>query len=120
MLGFPMVQGDIGQSLLTAGIRMSPSSRRSLRRTALATATAAALAFATHSAVAAPDAVINTSALQSAESHDRFIVKYREGSAEHASDRALERSLQAAATATLHGTGLELRKLRRTATGAEV
>ena len=99
---------------------MSISSRRSVRRKALATATAAALALSAQTAFAAPDAVINTSALQSAESHDRFIVKYREGSAQHTSERALAQSLQAAATATLHGTGLQLRKLRRTATGAEV
>ena len=99
---------------------MTPADRRPLRRKALAAATAAVLSLAASSAFATGAAVVNTSGLESAETHDRFIVKYREGSAQRDSTAALERSLQAAATATLHGKALGLQKLRRTATGAEV
>ena len=99
---------------------MSPADRRPLRRKALAAATAAALSLAATGAFAADTAVINTSGLEQAEGNDRFIVKYRDGSAERSNPAALERALQAAATATLQGKALGLQKLRRTATGAEV
>ncbi|MCE7032209.1 S8 family serine peptidase [Lysobacter sp. GX 14042] len=99
---------------------MSTADRRSLRRTALAVATAAVLAVAATTASAAGDAVINTSSLESGESHDRFIVKYREGSPQRSSDSALQQSLQTAGRASLQGSALGLQKLRRTATGAEV
>lgn len=99
---------------------MSRADRRPLRRKALAAATAAALSLAATGAFAADTAVINTSGLEQAEGNDRFIVKYRDGSAERSNPAALERALQAAATATLQGKALGLQKLRRTATGAEV
>lgn len=99
---------------------MSPSQRRPLRRRALAAATAAVLSLAASGALATDLAVINTSGLEQAEGNDRFIVKYREGSAQRDNPAALDRALQAASTATLHGRALGLQKVRRTATGAEV
>ena len=99
---------------------MSPADRRPLRRKALAAATAAALSLAATGAFAADTAVINTSGLEQAEGNDRFLIKYREGSAARTNPAALDRALRAAATATLQGKALGLQKVRRTATGAEV
>ena len=102
--------------------RMSQDSLRGFRTHALAAATAAVLAAAMASApaVAAGQGVVNTAGLQSDAGNDRFIIKYREGSAQRTSAAALNRSLNAAANSTLHGQALGLKKLRRTATGAEV
>ena len=71
-------------------------------------------------AFAAGQGLVNTAGLQSDAGNDRFIVKYKEGSAQRSNAAALNRSLNAAANATLHGKALGLKKLRRTATGAEV
>ncbi|MDV3254676.1 MAG: hypothetical protein LOX98_04495, partial [Lysobacter sp.] len=96
---------------------MSQDSLRGFRTHALAAATAAVLAAAMASApaVAAGQGVVNTAGLQSDAGNDRFIIKYREGSAQRTSAAALNRSLNAAANSTLHGQALGLKKLRRTA-----
>jgi serine protease len=101
---------------------MSQDSLRGFRTHALAAATAAVLAAAMASApaVAAGQGVVNTAGLQSDVGNDRFIIKYREGSAQRASAAALNRSLNAAANSTLHGQALGLKKLRRTAIGSDV
>ena len=101
---------------------MSQDSLRGFRTHALAAATAAVLAAAMASApaVAAGQGVVNTAGLQSDAGNDRFIIKYREGSAQRTSAAALNRSLNAAANSTLHGQALGLKKLRRTAIGSDV
>jgi len=93
-----------------------------MRRHALAAATAAALSatLLSASALAAGQGLVNTAGLESGASNDRFIVKYKDGSSQRSNAAALNRSLNAAANATLHGKALGLKKLRRTATGAEV
>ncbi|MBW3549441.1 MAG: S8 family serine peptidase, partial [Proteobacteria bacterium] len=95
---------------------MSQSYSRRLRIRALAAATTVALL----SAPAWANDRVNMSGLQSAPTHDRFIVKYRDGSSEHASTAALQRALNNAAAAARSGRALGLQHLRRIATGAEV
>ena len=101
---------------------MSHCSLPGFRAHALAAATLAALSASMIAlpAFAAGDGTVNTAGLQSAATHDRFIVKYKDGSAQRTNAAALKRSLVAAANATLHGKALGLQKLRRTALGAEV
>jgi len=86
-----------------------------------------ALALATATALCATGAVaaerLNLDGLRSAELHDRFIVKYREGSATRTDDASLEKALARAARAlpadaSRRAPGIQ--RLRRTATGAEV
>ena len=86
---------------------------------------AAAIAVVVSSAVLAPAAAaerINLAGLQSAQQHDRFIVKYRDGTTALADPGALQTSLQNAARAVpaAGGDRLAIRALRRTGTGAEV
>ena len=57
---------------------------------------------------------VHTGGLQSAQTHDRFIVKYRNGAA---ADQA---ALTTAASASAAGKSLNVTKMRRTATGADV
>ena len=92
-----------------------------MRMHALAAATAAALStMVAVPAFAAGDGLVNTAGLQSEASNDRFIIKYKDGSAPTTNAAALNRSLNAAASATLHGKALGLKRLRRTALGSEV
>ncbi len=96
---------------------MSKLSSRRLRVHALAAATALVLS----STVVLPASAagrFDVSGLQSSQTHDRFIVKYRDGSTEHASAPALQRSLKAAGDSA--GRNFGLSHVRRTATGAEV
>ncbi len=89
------------------------------RMHALAVATAIALS----SMLAAPALAagrVELGGLPSAEQHDRFIVKYRDGSAERANSAALQRTLDAAAARGSAGKALHLQHLRRLAIGAEV
>ena len=97
---------------------MSDVSNRRMRQHALAAA-AAALSVFSLSAVAADR--IDTSALKPAGQYDRFIVKYRDGSAPRADAAALESSLRRAARAVPanRGRALGVEKLRRLAVGAE-
>ncbi|MFC3552055.1 S8 family serine peptidase [Lysobacter cavernae] len=97
---------------------MSQSKSRRMRVHALAAATAVVLSSSLLPASAAGR--VDFSGLASAQTHDRFIVKYREGSAERASATTLKRSLDSAATHSGAGRALGLQHLRRLAVGAEV
>jgi serine protease len=83
-----------------------------------ALAVAMLLALGTGSAAAAGR--LELSGLQSAEQHDQFIVKYRDGSAPRANATNLQRSLDAAVLGAGQGRGLRLQQLRRLAVGADV
>lgn len=97
---------------------MSNISRCRLRPHALAAMTA--LILSSFAAGAAASERVNLSGLQSADQHDRFIVKYREDSPQHADPAALRRSLDSAAAGARSAGQLQLQHLRRTGTGAEV
>ncbi len=102
---------------------MSDVSKRRIRMRALAVATATVLSsMAVIPAMAGER--LNLSGLQASELHDRFIVKYRDGSPELAGGAALAASLQGAARAVpakaASGRALGIRALRRMAVGAEV
>ena len=98
---------------------MSVSHKR-IRMRVLAIATATALSSVAVPALAAER--LNLGGLQSADLHDRFIVKYRDGTAASSDSAALQRQLQTAARAVpaSKGAPLAVRALRRTGTGAEV
>ncbi len=97
---------------------MSDLSQRRMRLHALAVATAVALS----SLVALPAVAgrVELDGLNSAAQHDQFIVKYREGSAEHLNAASMQRSLDAAATRGRAGSALSVAHVRRLAVGAEV
>ncbi|MCM2312548.1 MAG: S8 family serine peptidase [Steroidobacteraceae bacterium] len=95
---------------------MSKSSSRRLRAHALAVATAAALLSLSATAADA----VNVAGLDSAPTHDRFIVKYRDGSAPQSSAAGLNEALNRAAAASPGGKALGLNRVRRIATGADV
>ncbi|MBJ6981240.1 S8 family serine peptidase [Luteimonas sp. MC1572] len=104
---------------------MTDRPNRRVRLHALAVATT--LALASLAAVSAPAADrIDLSGLQASELHDRFIVKYVDGSAEHAQAAARDAALRSAAVAVPQArnargaTPLALRHERRMAVGAEV
>ncbi|GAB3744390.1 S8 family peptidase [Lysobacter olei] len=61
---------------------------------------------------------MDLSGLQAGQPTDRFIVKYRDGSAQRANPSEMQRSLHAAAAGA--GKGVGLNHVRRIATGAEV
>ena len=71
-------------------------------------------------AVATASERVQLSGLQSADGHDRFIVKYREGSRQFSDRAALRSALDTAANATRSGGVLKVEHLRRMATGADV
>lgn len=101
---------------------MSDRSIRRVRLHALAAATAVALSSMAASAVAAER--INLGGLVASDTHDRFIVKYVDGSAEHASASARDAALKSAAVAvpTLRAQArpMTVEHVRRMAVGAEV
>ncbi|SDZ05354.1 serine protease [Lysobacter sp. yr284] len=89
------------------------------RQHALAAATLAALSCVAMSASAADR--IDLAALANADSHDQFIVKYRDGSAARSNAANLSRSLDSAAAGfSGKGRALGLKHLRRIGTGADV
>lgn len=92
------------------------SQSKSHRMHVLAVATV--LAIGTTAATSAVAGQVNVAGLQSQQTHDRFIVKYRDGAAATASVSGMQQSLNRAATAT--GRGLGLQRVRRIATGAEL
>jgi serine protease len=97
---------------------MPSLSKRRVRLHALAAATAVIVS----SMVVLPAGAagrVDLSALQSGEQYDRFIVKYRDGSAPDASASARERALSQAA-ARGAGKGLALAHLRRLSVGGDV
>lgn len=101
---------------------MSEFSNRRVRMHVLAAATAVALSSMVAVSAAAAER-IDLGGLQSSAQHDRFIVKYRDGSEAHASRAALDARLkQAARTLPAQAArgALSIEHLRRIATGAEV
>jgi len=100
---------------------MSKQANRGLRVHALAAATAVVLAssFATASAAER----LNLSSLSGSDTHDRFIVRFKEGTAERANPSAVDAKLDAAAravAASARGKGLKVGHLRRMSLGADV
>ncbi|GAA4870707.1 S8 family peptidase [Luteimonas vadosa] len=101
---------------------MSDPSNRGLRMHALAAATAVALSSMFVLSASAAER-INLTALESSGQYDRFIVKYRDGSDAHASEAALAAKLKQAARALparASQKALDVQRLRRIATGADV
>lgn len=92
-----------------------------LRLTALTAATAVAIAALASGAASAAGRV-DTSGLQSAQQFDRFIVKYRDGSAERTDAARLGTALSTAARALPAGRagGVQVKALRRMTLGADV
>lgn len=99
---------------------MSQFQSRGLRANALAVATSLVLSSSVFAAPAFAAGRVDISGLQSTEKHDRFIVKYRDGSAEQASSATMQRSLNAAAVSAGAGKKLGVNHVRRIATGADV
>lgn len=101
---------------------MSRITDKRLHQTILAAATAAALTSAVFAApaVAADAGVANLTTLQSDQPTDRFIVKYREGTAPQANMAKVQSSLDRVAKAARTGNALGLHQVRRIATGADV
>ncbi len=99
---------------------MSKEQSRGLRVHALAAATA--IVIATSFASAHAGERINLGGLANATQFDRFIVKYREGTAERANPGAAAASLKSAgrAVAATQGRALGVGYLRRMAVGADV
>src|SRR5688572_13017279 len=97
--------------------QMSQFQSRGLRANALAVATSLVLSSSLFAAPAFAAGRVDLSGLQSTEKYDRFIVKYRDGSADAAS---MQRSLTTAATSAGAGRKLGVKHLRRIATGADV
>lgn len=92
-----------------------------MRLHALSAATAVALSSAFAGPALAQQARVNLSGLEAGTGNDRFIVKYKDGSAARADAATLRSSLSSAAsTVAGKGRALGLTHLRRTATGAEV
>lgn len=96
---------------------MKRSHYRSTRLHALALATMAAFSAPVFAAGDnAADARINLSALDSGIHYDRFIVKFRDGSAEYADAAARQQMLQEVG----RGQGLRLAHMRRLGVGADL
>lgn len=89
-------------------------SQSSFRMHSLAVATALVLG-ATATAHAGQ---VNTAGLQSQAQHDRFIVKYKNGTAAAASATEMQKSLNAAASRA--GKSVGLQRMRRLGTGADL
>lgn len=89
-------------------------SQSSFRKHSLAVATALVLG-ATATAHAGQ---VNTAGLQSQQLHDRFIVKYKNGTSAAASTAEMQKSLTAAANRA--GKSVGLQRMRRLGTGADL
>lgn len=101
---------------------MSEPSNRRVRMNVLAAATAVALSSMVAVSATAADRV-NVSSLQSSEQYDRFIVKYRSDSEAFGNEVALNAKLNQAARAlpaAASGRAMNVQRLRRIATGADV
>ena len=99
---------------------MSQLSSRRIRVHALAAATVAVLASSAIAAPAFAAGRVNLAGLQSSEKVQRFIVKYKDGSAPATNATTLQRTLSTAASTAGAGKALGVRSLRRTALGADV
>jgi serine protease len=91
-------------------------SQSSFRMHSLAAATA--LVLAATAAGEAHAGKVNLAGLQSQQMHDRFIVKYKDGTQAAASSAAMQKSLAAAAGRA--GKAVDVKRVRRIATGAEL
>jgi len=98
---------------------MSKQERR-IRAHALSIATAIALSSALAAPALAQQARVNLSGLDTQTGSDRFIVKYKDGSAERANVATLQSALSSAAKTAGVGKALGVRHVRRIATGADV
>ena len=98
---------------------MSKQERR-IRAHALSIATAIALSSALAAPALAQQARVNLSGLDTQTGSDRFIVKYKDGSAERANVATLQSALSTAAKTAGAGKALGVRHVRRIATGADV
>jgi serine protease len=101
---------------------MSDHSQRRVRRHVLAVATAMAISSMVAGAAVAAER-IHLDGLQSAELHDQFIVKYRDGSDAHRDQAIRDAKLRQAARAIpAHASqrALSVQHMRRMGTGAEV
>src|SRR5688500_5855448 len=96
---------------------MSVANRR-MRLHALAAATAVAVSTLAVPAFAAER--LNLSGLEAGQHYDRFIVKYREGTAEGADTGKARAALMRATRAGVAGKALALGHVRRMALGADV
>ncbi len=95
--------------------------RPRIRAHALSVATAIALTGALVAPAFAQQARINLSGLDAETKNDRFIVKYRDGSAARANVATLQSALDTAARGSAAtGKAPGLKHVRRTATGADV
>ncbi|QOW24764.1 S8 family serine peptidase [Lysobacter sp. H23M47] len=101
---------------------MSRTTDKRLRQSLLAAATAVALSSAAFAApaIAADAGVANLATIQDGQPTDRFIVKYREGSAPQANIAKVQSSLDRVARTARSGNALGLHQVRRIATGADV
>ena len=95
--------------------------RNRIRMHALAAATAVALSSMVAMSATAAER-INLSGLQSSQTFDQFIVKYRDGSSQRADTAQLKASLDKAARALprLNGRAIALQHVRRMAVQADV
>ncbi|MGH8032617.1 MAG: S8 family peptidase [Luteimonas sp.] len=100
---------------------MSENPKSPVRIHALAAATAVALTALVAGTVSAAER-LDLSGLQASQQYDRFIVKYRDGSAERADPVLLTSALRSAATAVSSAQGgkLDVQSLRRMTLGADV
>ena len=99
---------------------MSSNDRRGFRAHALSIATAIALSSALSAPALAQQARVNLSGLDAQAGTDRFIVKYKDGSAQRANAATLQSSLSTAAKTAGVGKALGVHHVRHVATGAEV
>ncbi|MBF6025800.1 S8 family serine peptidase [Lysobacter niastensis] len=95
---------------------MSQFQSRGLRVHALTVATSIVLSSTLMAAPAFAAGRVNISGLQSTETYDRFIVKYRD----QTDGATMQRSLSAAANSAGGGKKLGVKHMRRIATGADV
>ncbi len=101
---------------------MSRTTDKRLRQSLLAAATAVAISSAAFAApaVAANAGAANLATLPDGQPTDRFIVKYREGSAPQANIAKVQASLDRVAMTARTGNALQMHQVRRIATGADV
>ena len=96
----------------------APSRSNRMRLHALAAATAAAVSCLATPAFAAER--LNLSGFEAGQTYDRFIVKYRDGTAESADTGKARAALVRATKAGVAGKALALGHVRRMALGADV
>ncbi|UNK49125.1 S8 family peptidase [Lysobacter sp. S4-A87] len=98
--------------------KMSVDHSRSFRARCLCAALVIAVPVAIP--VSAQDSRLNLSGMGASDRFDRFIVKYRDGSAAQVDSAALQRSLHAVSSVQGRGNAMALKHVHRIATGADV